>query len=57
MMLAIFMGAVYGFLIVVMLIGPERLNHDLIMTDRQETERFKRKDAEAEAENAESVSA
>jgi len=34
--LGIFMGAVYAFLIPVMLIGPERMNHDVIYKDRQE---------------------
>src|ERR1700737_4305225 len=46
LMIAIFMGAVYGFLILVMVFGPERMNHDLIMTDRIEGDAYTRKEEE-----------
>ena len=36
--LAIFMGVVYGALIIIMIVGPERLHHDAIMEDRKKTE-------------------
>jgi hypothetical protein len=46
------MGAVYAFLIIVMLLGPERMNHDLIMKDRQEeAEHLHEKEREAEMEH------
>jgi len=52
-MKAIFMGAVYAFLIVVMLLGPERMNHHIIMTDMQEPEQFSKKELETEREHQE----
>ena len=53
LILAIFMGAVYAFLLVVMLVGPERMDHDLIMRDRQEVERYEEKVRAVETEQAE----
>jgi len=35
------MGVVYGALILIMIVGPERLHHDVIMKDRLELEQAK----------------
>lgn len=50
------MGAVYAFLLLVMLLGPERMNHDLIMRDLQEEAAYHQtKEMEAEAEHEDSA--
>lgn len=39
---AIFMGIVYGALAIIMIVGPERMHHDVIMEDRKQMERNQR---------------
>ena len=42
------MGAVYAFLLIVMLIGPERMNHDIIWRDRKKLTEVKKDEKETE---------
>jgi len=36
LIIAIFMGSTYIFLLIVVLLGPERMNHDAILKDRKQ---------------------
>lgn len=37
--IGIFMGACYAFLLIIVVLGPERMNHDVILRDRHKSNR------------------
>lgn len=47
------MGSVYAFLLIVMLIGPERMNHDVIWKDRKKLHGEREREKEKRALSAE----